>query len=247
MRLFSYRDRPVHLGPYPLERLPRADRKPDLARVPPMQPLRFEDRARPESLVNAMARYIGMFDVVRDGTVARHPAEIPDDALERSNHLKAAGYYFDASMVGICALPPAARLVEPIGNPIVAEIAAELETSQPKSFAAGMDMILADVIESARKKLGPIDDHTHAIVFLVEYPREPRPDEPGTEWIVGTQAHRAAVLAAQTAVLLSTYLRMLGFEARSHTATCSDVDLGRLAVAAGLTKIPAGDGARMPT
>ena len=25
MRLFSYRDRPVHLGPYPLERLRRTD------------------------------------------------------------------------------------------------------------------------------------------------------------------------------------------------------------------------------
>ena len=33
MRLFSYRNRPVHLGPYPLERLRRADTMPDLAAV----------------------------------------------------------------------------------------------------------------------------------------------------------------------------------------------------------------------
>ena len=67
-----------------------------------------------------------------------------------------------------------------------------------------------------------------------QYTREPRPDEPGCDWLHGTQAQRAALLAAQTAVLLSTYLRLLGHEARAHTATCSDVDLNALAVAAGL-------------
>ncbi len=243
MRLFSYRDRPVHLGPYPLERLARLGAPPDLSRVPPMSALSFEDRDRPASLVNAMARYIGMFDVVRDGPVAPLPAEIPADAIDRANHLKAAGYYFDASMVGVCALPHEAMLAAPIRNPIVETIAAELESSQPRSFAAGMDMILADVLDSARRKPEPIGHHTHALVFLVEYPRDPGPDEPGCEWIVGTQAHRAAVLSAQTAVLLATYLRMLGFEARSHTATCSDVDLGRLAVAAGLARVVGDSGA----
>ncbi len=208
-----------------------------------MSALSFEDRDRPASLVNAMARYIGMFDVVRDGPVAPLPAEIPADAIDRANHLKAAGYYFDASMVGVCALPHEAMLAAPIRNPIVETIAAELESSQPRSFAAGMDMILADVLDSARRKPEPIGHHTHALVFLVEYPRDPGPDEPGCEWIVGTQAHRAAVLSAQTAVLLATYLRMLGFEARSHTATCSDVDLGRLAVAAGLARVVGDSGA----
>ena len=235
MRLFSTRDRPPHLGPYPLERLPRAAQAPDLLRVPPMQPLSFE-HPNPESLAHAMKRYMDMFDVVRDG--ALHPrGEIPDDTRERAQHLKSAGYYFDATMVGVCELPTAARLDAPIRNPGVSEIAVELERSQPKSFAAGMDMILADVLDSARKKLDPIDAHTHAIVFLVDYARDPWPNEPGTEWLEGTQAQRAAVLSAQTAVLIATYLRMLGYEARSHTATCSDVDLGRLAVAAGLAEL----------
>lgn len=35
-------------------------------------------------------------------------------------------------------------------------------------------------------------------------------------------------------MLLSTYLRMLNFEARAHTAICSEVCLKKLAVAAGL-------------
>ena len=233
MRFFSYRDRPVHLGPYPQERLKRSAEAPDLAAVPAMQALSF-DHPDPESLAHAMARYIGMFDLVRDGTINPQIGEIPEQPGERAHHFKAAGYYFDATMVGVCALPAAAVLAQPLRNPMVAAIGAELEKSQPKSFAAGMDMILADVLDSARKVHGPVTHHTHAIVFLVEYPRDPAPHEPGCDWIAGTQAQRAAVLTAQTAVVLSTYLRMLGYEGRAHSATCSDVDLGKLAVAAGL-------------
>ena len=43
---------------------------------------------------------------------------------------------------------------------MVTAIGEELAQSQPKSFAAGMDMILADVMESARTVHGPIDHHT---------------------------------------------------------------------------------------
>ncbi len=211
MRLFSTRHRPVHLGPFPLERLARRSDMPSLDAVPPMQPLSFDD-PDPASLAHAMARYITMFDLVRDGPLQAAPAEIPDDPVERAQHLKAAAHYFDVSMVGLCALPRAALLAEPIRNPAVAALGEELERSQPKSFAAGMDMILADVLDSARKQHGPVEHHTNAIVLLVQYPRDPKPGEPGCEWIAGTQAQRAAVLSAQTATVLSTYLRMLGFE-----------------------------------
>lgn len=236
MRLFSTRDRPFHHGPYPLERLKRGPLSAAALRdVPPMRPLAFE-RADALSIVHAIRPYLDMFDVVRDGAVAPREADIPAQADERSRHLKAAGYYFDASMMGACELPRESLLAEPIGNPRLAAIAAELERSQPSSFAAGMDMILADVIDSARAERAAVDGHTHALVVLVEWPRDPRADEPGCDWIVDAQAERAAVLAAQTAVLLASYLRMLGFAARSHSATCSDVDLNCLAVAAGLVQ-----------
>ncbi|MBN8510542.1 MAG: 4Fe-4S dicluster domain-containing protein [Burkholderiales bacterium] len=233
MRLFSTRDRPVHLGPFPLERLARRADAPDLTQVAPMRALAF-DAVDPLSIVPAIARFQAMFDLVRDGPVQAAPAEIPDDPAERCRHLKGAAYYFDASMAAACALPPEARLAEPIRNPQVAALGAELERSQPKSFAAGLDMILADVLDSARKPHGPIAHHGHALVLLVEFARDPRPGEPGCDWIHGAQAQRAAVLAAQVAVLLSSYLRLLGHEARAHSATCSEVDLNRLAVAAGL-------------
>ncbi len=240
MKLFSYKNRPVHLGPYPAERLRRQQATPDLRAVPPMRPVSYDDVENPEALTNAMTRYIGMLDVVRDGAVTPLKAEIPDAPQERSNHLKAAGYYYDATMTGICALPREALLAEAIRNPAVAGLVAELEKGQPKTFAAGIDVIYADVLESARRQLGPIDHHTHAVVILIEHTRDPRPDEPGTEWFQDAQPQRAGVLAANTAVLLSSYVRLLGYEARSHTVTCSDVDLGKLAVAAGLARVEKG-------
>ncbi|MEZ5742126.1 MAG: NAD-binding oxidoreductase, partial [Burkholderiaceae bacterium] len=242
MRLFSYKGRPFHLGPYPHERLARQTSLPDLAAMPPMQRLSFDD-PDPESLSHAMARFIGMFDVVRDGQVNPVAGEIPNDLVARSQHLKSAAYYFDATAAGVCRVPAQARLAEPIRNPMVAALAAELESGQVKTFAAGMDMIYADVLDSARKVHGPIDSHDHALVFAVEYWRDPGENEAGCDWIRGTQAQRAAMLAAQTAVLLSSYLRMLGFESRAHSATCADVDLGRLAVASGLGQWQSGPGA----
>lgn len=101
MRLFSYRKRPVHLGPYPLERLQRQHSLPDLAAIAPMTALSFDD-ANLESLSHAMARYIAMFDLVRNGAVNATPGDVPADPLERTRHLKAAGYYLDASMMGCC-------------------------------------------------------------------------------------------------------------------------------------------------
>lgn len=232
-RVFSYKSRPFHLGPYPQEKLPRREMLPGATGVPAMVPLSF-DAPDPESLSHAMLRYITMFDVIRDGPVASERAEIPDDPLERARHLKGAGYYFDASQVAVCRLPANAHLDEPIRNARVADLAGELERGQPKTYAAGIEQIFADVLDSARTAHGSVTHHTHAIVFAVEYWRDPRPGEPGCDWIQGTQAQRAAMLAAQTSVLISSYLRMFGFDARSHTQTCSDVDLNWLAVASGI-------------
>ena len=38
-------------------------------------------------------------------------------------------------------------------------------------------------------------------------------------------------------MVLSNYLRLLGYEARSHSGSCSDVDLNKLTVAAGLGEV----------
>jgi hypothetical protein len=73
-------------------------------------------------------------------------------------------------------LPVEAMLREPIGNPVITELAEELSKGQPKSFASGIDAIYADVLDSARAKPKPLPrEHRYALVFLVEYTRDPRP------------------------------------------------------------------------
>ncbi len=196
-----------------MERLPRAAQvTAPPSTLPQMRVLSFDD-APQDSIIHAMAPYMAMFDLIREGQVNPAEADLPADPLERAEHLKSAAYYFDATFAGVCSLPQGAHLTRPISNPKVKALGEALAQSQPKSFAAGMDMILADVVDSSGIQHGSVEHHTHALVVAVEYPRDPRPDEAGCDWLHGAQAHRAALLASQVAVLLSSYLRMLGFSA----------------------------------
>ena len=122
-----------------------------------------------------------MLDVIRDELVNSGLAEIPPDPQERAEHLKAFGYFHDAAMVGICRIPAAARLAWPVTNPQIPRLARDLSTRQTKTLASGIDMIMADLKDSIAKPLAAIEDHTHAIVFLLENPRVPRTGEPGTD------------------------------------------------------------------
>jgi reductive dehalogenase len=237
MRFFSTKDRPFHMGPYPLERLKRTDTMPDLNAVPASKLLDFRALETPHSLVNAMGEYQAMMDAIREGVVNKTPASAPSDLVERSNHLKAFGYFQDTSMVGMCKLPKSAVLNKPTRNPDIDRLAHDIRTKQTKTLASGIDQIMAGLKDSIEAPLDAIDHHTHAIVLLVEHHRDPKEHEPGADWIMGTQDHRAALRATETAVILAEYMHLLGFSARAHTATSSDVDLNQLAVAAGLTSV----------
>lgn len=239
-RIFSTKNRPFHLGPYPLERLKRVDGEPDLSQAPTPTTLDFHRLDTPHSLVNAMGEYQAMMDVIRDGTVNPVLSTAPSDLVERSNHMKAFGYFQDASMIGVCRLPRDAFLAKPTRNPDIDRLAHDIRTKQTKTLSSGIDVIMAELRESIDQSPTPIDGHTHAIVCLVEHMRPPRADEPGAEWIQDAQDHRAALRASETVVILSNYLHLLGFQARAHTATSSDVDLGKLAIAAGLATVERG-------
>ncbi|MDD9720223.1 reductive dehalogenase domain-containing protein [Sulfitobacter sp. PR48] len=239
-RLFSDKNRPVHMGPYPTELLARAGQMPELSTVPQMAQLSFERSDDPLSILNAMREHQAMLDAIRDGLINRGISEVPEDLRERANHLKAFGYFSDAAVVGVCKLPAEAVLETPFRNPDIDRLAQDLRTRQTKTLASGIDMIMADLKESMEAPPGTIDGHTHALVFLYENPRDVEAGEAGTTWIREAQAHRAGLLAAETAVVLANYLRVLGFDARGHTVSTSDVDLGRLAVAAGLATVEDG-------
>ncbi len=239
IRFFSTRDRPVHLGPFPLERLRRvpAGEMPDLSVVPVFQPLTFSRPHLPSSIVNAMGDYQAMMDAIRDGLVNKVRADCPDDPQERADHLKAFGYFSDASMVGVGPLPSEARLAQPYRNPGIDRLAHQLKTQQTKTLASGIDTIMADLRDAMRAPPSGIGGHTRAIVFLYEMPRDPYPGEAGCDWLQDAEHHRACLRASETAVVLANYIRLLGWDAKAHTGTSSDVDLNRLSVAAGLATV----------
>lgn len=115
-----------------------------------------------------------------------------------------------------------------------------------KASAYFLDATLAGVCElQARDWLEPDPPpHSHALVLLVEFSREPQPGEPGAEWIRGTQAERTDLRCAELAVVLAGYIRALGWSARGHVADDTDdaaasraqVDLAALAQRAGVAK-----------
>ncbi|MDO9134575.1 reductive dehalogenase domain-containing protein [Hydrogenophaga sp.] len=107
-----------------------------------------------------------------------------------------------------------------------------------KASAYFLEVTLAGVCE-----LGPQDwlqaehpPHTHAVVLLMEFSREPGPGEPGADWIRGTNAERTDLRCAEVAVVMAGYIRALGWSARGHVAGQTLVDLSTLAQRAGVAK-----------
>jgi len=237
LRFFSTKNRAPHLGPYPLERLRRLAEQPDLSNVPTAQVLDFRQLQTPHSLVNAMGDYQAMMDVIRDGPINPNIAAAPDDPLERARHLKAFGYFQDASMMAVCQINNDSILDAPTCNPDVERLGHDIRTKQTKTLASGIDEIMAGLKESLERPPSSIIEHTHAIVILDEHLRTPSANEPGVEWIIDAQDHRSALRATETAIILSSYLNTLGFQAKAHTPTSSDVDANKLAVAAGLATV----------
>lgn len=233
-KLFSTKDRAVHLGPFPMEKLQRQATAENLAALTPSTAVSFRRSEDPTSIVNAMAEYQAMLDAVRVGLVNPVKADCPSDIQERANHLKGFCYFNDASMVGICQLADKDLLAQPFRNAEIDRLANRLKTEQTKTLAAGIDMIMADLKASMDVTDTSLDGHSHAIVIAYAHPRAPKTKEPGADWILDAQAQRSALRANECASVITNYLRTLGYQARSHSQSTSEVCLNRLAVRAGL-------------
>ena len=178
-------------------------------------------------------------DAIRDGLVNKTRSTIPQDPEARARHMKSFGYFSDAAIVGVGPVPDSAILRAPRRNPDIDHLAEELRTKQVKTLASGIDTIMADLRDSVAAPQTTVVDHKHVLVFLVEMPRDPRPGEPGCDWIQDAQTHRACLRASEIAVVIANYIRLLGWDAKAHTQTSTDVDLNQLAVAAGLAAVEA--------
>ena len=116
MKLFSYKNRPVHLGPYPAERLRRGPPPNDAGTDPPSRPTSPRQVPEGGGIAHAALEYLRFFGQFRDGDVAPQRAPLPSDPQSLANELKSAAYFMDASAAGVCAVPvsawyqPAAKL-----------------------------------------------------------------------------------------------------------------------------------------
>jgi len=97
-------ERPFHLGPFPLEVLPRV----------PRGVVQEGSRGSPSRTVAPGAgrlsevarRYRDLFDTFRDGDIAPSVAPVPDDRARRAVDIKGGAYFLDAAQVGICRTAP---------------------------------------------------------------------------------------------------------------------------------------------
>jgi len=222
------------MGPYPLERLSRVKFLGDTGSIPAFKQLKFAKKDQPENIINAMSDAQAMLDAVCDGLINNVRGEVPEDLTERQNHLKAFGYYTDVAMAATCGLEKSMILNQPVRNRDIDWLAEKLKTAQTKTIASGIDVIMADLRDAMNAPPKDISSHKHALVFLMEQPREVRSDEPGAQWLAGAGHHRSALRAMEAAVVLAQYIRLLGYEARAHSHSTSDVNLNHLAVAAGI-------------
>src|SRR5882757_3580313 len=236
MQLFSHAARPFHLGPYPSERLGRTATSAILADVMGDGAIGHDPEKAESDLSHAISDFMCALDGVRQGDRNESAAEIPASPKERSNHIKAAGYFLDSSLVGVCRLSPEHMLPRRLEHPRLRT--ASYEQSEEKlRLRFNPSAVIRQMQRSLALTEQGIDAHTHAVVFLFEFPRDPVTDEPGAGWIIGLQHWRAALRSAETATVLANYLRILGYDACSHSATTTDVDLNRLAVSAGLALV----------
>jgi reductive dehalogenase len=235
-RLFSNKNRSAHASDFPIEKLVRGSG----SRFPGIDttPLSIEDESNPLSIRNSMRDYINIMDRMRAGPVVPNKAPIPEDPKERSEHLKAACYYLDASMAGTCRVPPAALLPTPVVNEYLADAAEKAYGTGAAENAMAEASVREGQQAWSRTEEGAARlTHQYALVILTEFPRDPKANEPGASWISGTQAQRAAIRGAEVGAMIANYLRFLGYDARMHTGTAREVDLNYLAIESGLAQL----------
>ena len=109
------KDRPVDLGLFPLETLPRDPaikakeaNAPAVAAPPPV--------AGSGPLAAALNKYRDLYATFTKGDAAETRAPVPDDLPRRAADVKGFAYFMDASQVGICALPKNAWISEPVAG-----------------------------------------------------------------------------------------------------------------------------------
>jgi len=110
---FNRAKRSVELGPYPLEKLKRdASITVIEAAAPPKDPGLLECGGSPY-LVDATLTHLGAYEELREPEPFAKKAPVPDDLSLRTRDIKGAGYFLDASQIGICEIAGGVWLTAP--------------------------------------------------------------------------------------------------------------------------------------
>ena len=110
---FNRAKRPVELGPYPLENLRRdASIAAVEGAAPPRDPGSLANGGSPY-LVDATLTHLGAYEELREPEPFAKKAPVPEDLSLRTRDIKGAGYFLDASQIGICAIADGVWLTPP--------------------------------------------------------------------------------------------------------------------------------------
>ena len=100
------KNRPFHLGPFPLECLERDEG------IIALEARRTASAASPgatghrdDVLLRTVSHYREIFTRFVEGTPAKEKAPVPDDIARRAVDLKGGAYFMDAGCAGICRIP----------------------------------------------------------------------------------------------------------------------------------------------
>src|SRR5215204_4435425 len=104
MRIFSNADRPVHLSPFPVERIRRASVSEETLRAA-VDRKSQSSAATTNVLANICREYCEIYERFRDGVVASEKAPYFEEPSVRSNELKSMALFFDATLVGVSNIP----------------------------------------------------------------------------------------------------------------------------------------------
>ena len=214
--------RPLHKGPYPMERIKRVDEPTTLIiddevpRVP--QRASFFDRPKHGDLgpkfeadrkvfafktptAQSYLSMIGSMVPHQNGPVAETTTPGTDDPHKNSEAVKALGYFLGGDMVGICEAP---------------------EYAWYSHDANGAEIT---------------PYHRNAIVILLDQGYETMEGASGDDWISGAQSMRSYMRGAEIAGVIAEHLRSLGWSAASQTNALSHVLHIPLVLKAGLGEL----------
>ena len=188
-------------------------------------------------LFSNRSRHFDMGDLptellARDAHAPEHPAASPKDKNPAGPNsineaLSAYQALFEKYLDGETAIARA-----PLPDDL------SLRSKNLKACAYFLDATLCGVCAIDASDVAPESPqkHTHALIFLVEFSREPKSDESGADWIHGSNKTRTDARATEVAVVLAGYVRAMGYNARGHVTGNTYLNLEALAQRAGIAR-----------